>query len=249
MALTVELSTARSWNDEHMQALFAEGFPEFIVADREVEKYIARIRERFTHLDLMLVDEHEVPVATGWGVPIAWSGTTEDLPATFAQILSRALDVHDTNGEANTLVIGGAVVHPGSKGSGAASELLNALRRLARQYGLSRVLAPVRPTRKHFYPLTSMDEYVSWVRDDGLPLDPWLRLHVRLGGRILAVAPHAQTMTGTVAQWETWVNMRLPASGEYVISQGMSLLHIDLASDLGTYVEDNVWVHHESEST
>ena len=43
--------------------------------------------------------------------------------------------------------------------------------------------------------------------------------------------------------------MRLPASGEYVISQGMSLLHIDLASDLGTYVEDNVWVHHESEST
>lgn len=228
-----------------MEALFAEGFPEFIIADREVKKFIARIRECFTHLDLMLLDENETPVATGWGVPITWSGTAEDLPDTFAQILSRALDVHDAKGEANTFVIGGAVVHPGLKGSGAASELLDALRRLAHQHGLSAVLAPVRPTRKHLYPLASIGEYVSWVRDDGLPLDPWLRLHVRLGGRILALAPNAQTMTGTVEQWEEWANLKLPASGDYVISQGMSPLHIDIDRDLGTYVEGNVWVQHE----
>src|SRR5580765_5504372 len=53
---TVELSNARAWTDEQMGALFAEGFPAFITADREVKKYIARVRETFPHLDVMLVD-------------------------------------------------------------------------------------------------------------------------------------------------------------------------------------------------
>lgn len=77
-------------------------------------------------------------------------------------------------------------MHPELKGTGTATELVRALVETGQDHGMTRVLAPLRPTRKHLYPLISIDEYASWVRDDGLPFDPWLRLHVRAGGRVIA---------------------------------------------------------------
>jgi hypothetical protein len=244
MTLRVELSNARAWTDQQMEALFAEGFPEFITADRAVQKYIRRVRECFSHFDLMMVDETDTPAATGWGVPIHWSGDVEGLPPTFADALRRALESHDAGSATNTLVIGGAVVDPRHKGSGTAGELIGVLSEVGRAHGLTHVIAPVRPTRKHAYPLFSIEDYASWTRDDGLPFDPWLRLHVRLGARVIALAPAAQTMTGRVEDWEKWTGLSLPVSGDYVIPRGMGVLRVDREADQGTYVEANVWVQH-----
>jgi hypothetical protein len=35
----------------------------------------------------------------------------------------------------------------------------------------------------------AMTRYIAMRRGDGLPDDPWLRVHIRAGGRILQVAP------------------------------------------------------------
>jgi GNAT superfamily N-acetyltransferase len=244
VTFSVETSTARLWSDEHLEALFAAGFPPFITADPEVKKYIGRVREYFTHLDLMLVDETGIPIATGWGVPIPWSDDVDELPSTFADILRRAVDAHESGAGALTFVICGGVVHPGHTGTGAAAELIRTLIDAARAHGMTRVLAPLRPTRKHQYPLVSIARYASWVRDDGLPFDPWLRLHARLGGRVIGLAPAAQTMRGTVVEWEDWTGMPLPETGDYIIPLGMSVLSIDVDADEGTYVEPNIWVRH-----
>ena len=244
MTLLVQRSDSRAWTDEQMEVLFAEGFPKFITADLAVKEYIGRVREYFPHLDVMLIDECDTPVATGWGVPISWLGDVADLPSSFADVLRRAIEVHDSGVEANTFVICGAVVDPGRKGTGAAGELIGALSRLGRARGMTHVLAPVRPTRKHLYPLFTIEDYASWVRDDGLPFDPWLRLHVRMGARVISLARQAQTMTGTIQDWEEWTGMSLPVSGGYVIPQGVSVLSIDRHSNLGTYVEANIWVQH-----
>jgi hypothetical protein len=40
---------------------------------------------------------------------------------------------------------------------------------------------------KHRYPLTPIDRYLSWRREDGTHLDPWLRTHERLGANIANV--------------------------------------------------------------
>jgi hypothetical protein len=51
-------------------------------------------------------------------------------------------------------------------------------------------------------------------------------------------------MTGAVAEWEDWSRLALPSSGAYTIPQGLSVLHVDRETDLGTYVEPNIWVQH-----
>ena len=237
MEFRVELTSARSWTEVQMEALFAEGFPEFISGDKEVDKYIARVRESFREYDIILTDEDDQLAATGWGVPILWSGKGSELPSSFADVLRQSI-------EADTFVIGGAVVHPARKGSGAAESLIRALCDTAAAHHLANVVAPVRPTRKHLYPLLDIDAYAAWVRADGMPWDPWLRLQVRIGGRVIGLAREAQTMTDTVSRWEVWTGLEIPVSGDYIIPEGMAPLRIDKTADLGTYVEPNIWVRH-----
>jgi hypothetical protein len=244
VTVTVERSDARTWPEDVLNELFAGAFPRFITADLEAKKYIGRVREWFTDLDIMLVDEHEVPVATGWGVPIRWNGKLPDLPAGYTDTTRRAVQDREHGVSPDTFVICGGIVSRGRTGQGLAGELVKALCDLAPPAGCTRVIAPVRPTLKPVYPLTPIDTFAWWTRDDGAPLDPWLRTHWRVGGKIIATAPSSQTMTGTVSEWESWTGMVFPSSGEYVIPGGLSILHVDRDEDSGRYVEPNVWVQH-----
>ncbi|CAM5636075.1 hypothetical protein [Streptomyces viridochromogenes] len=245
MILKVERTDARTWPDEQMKELFSEGFPEFITADRLVKQYIGRVGEWFADLNLMLVDDRDVPVASGWGVPIHWDGLPASLPTGYTQALVRAVEGREAGIAPNTLVICGAIVTPSLKGQGLAGKTLEALRQAAKDAGLPQVIAPVRPTTKAQYPLTPIEAFMRWSREeDGLALDPWIRTHQRLGATILAAAPASQTMTGTVAEWERWTGMAFPDSGDYVIPDGLSLLTIDREADQGVYQEPNVWMRH-----
>ena len=218
--------------------------PAFITADQEVKQYIERVRAWFADLDIMLIDEDQAPVATGWAVPITWSGGVGDLPAGYTDTVKRAVEGHERGERKDTLVICGGMVSRVRTRQGLAGQLIAALRDLASDAGLTRVIAPVRPTLKPRYPLTPIETFVTWTRPDGAPLDPWLRTHWRLGGRIVATAPRSQTMTGTVEDWQSWTGMVFPSTGEYVIPDGLSTLRVDREHDSGTYVEPNVWVRH-----
>ena len=111
--------------------------------------------------------------------------------------------------------------------------------------GLTSVIACVRPTWKPRYPLTPIDRYARWTREDGLPFDPWIRIHVRAGGRIARPSPRSMTVTGTVAEWEEWTEMAFPESGTYLVPGGCEPVAIDREADRGTYYDSNVWVVHE----
>ncbi|MDQ0936716.1 hypothetical protein [Streptomyces turgidiscabies] len=244
MTLRTERTDARTWSVEQLKELFSESFPEFITADRLVSEYIGRVREWFPAWHLTLVDEGEVPVAAGWGVPVRWDGSVDGLPSGYTDSLVRAVEGRERGVVPDTLVICGAVVTPSLTGRGLAGETLLALRRAALESGLSRVVAPVRPTTKARYPLTPIETFMRWRRADGTALDPWIRTHERLEAEILAAAPVSQTMTGTVAQWEKWTGLTLPESGDYVIPDGLGLLRVDRAADEGVYREPNVWMRH-----
>jgi hypothetical protein len=106
------------------------------------------------------------------------------------------------------------------------------------------LVAPVRPTHKHRYPLIAMAEYANWRRADGTRFDPWLRVHERVGGAALGVAPAAMTVRGSVADWERWTGISLPGSGRFVVPGGLVPVEIDVERDEGLYVEPGVWMRH-----
>ena len=104
-------------------------------------------------------------------------------------------------------------------------------------------IAPVRPSWKDRYPLVPIERYAAWVRQDGLPFDPWLRVHARLGGRVLRCEPRSMQVTASVRDWEAWTGMTFPEDGDYVFPGGLALLNISGGS--GSYWEPNVWVQHD----
>ncbi|TDO43070.1 hypothetical protein EV643_1193 [Kribbella sp. VKM Ac-2527] len=230
--------------DEEAGKRFVEDWPEFIFHDLGVKPYRDRRVEYFRDWEFYLVSNERRLIAGCWGVPIAWDGTVADLPSGFTDSLARAVTSYEAGVVPDTFVLMAAAVRNDEQGKGYAGRVITAVRERAAEAGLARMIAPVRPTLKSRYPLTGIAEFMTWTRDDGLPLDPWLRTHVRLGAELLAPAPVSQTMTGSVADWEKWTGMVFPASGSYVIPDGLALLEIDRSADTGIYSEPNIWMRH-----
>ncbi|HLS40393.1 MAG TPA: N-acetyltransferase, partial [Ornithinicoccus sp.] len=110
--------------------------------------------------------------------------------------------------------------------------------------GFHDLFAPVRPSRKSEDPWSTMADYASRTREDGLPVDPWLRVHVRAGGRIVRVCPASMVIAGSLAQWREWTALPFDTPGPVVVPGATAPVHVDVENDHAVYVEANVWVHH-----
>lgn len=235
---------ARERDAVFMRAIGVDAFPPWLIwGDPDSDIYWDRVRAWFPQFQIVLTED-ETPVASGWAVPLHWSGDLADLPTGYTDSLRRAVEDHEAARPTNTLVVCAAVVLPGHSRTGLAGELLTAIRDLPAAAGLDHVLVPIRPTLKSSYPLTDIDTYASWTRRDGQPLDPWMRTHLRIGGTMLATAPASQTLRASVASWEEWAQLALPTTGQYVIPGGPSPLRVDRDRDLGTLTEANIWIMH-----
>jgi hypothetical protein len=123
--------------------------------------------------------------------------------------------------------------------------VLTGMTDLGRAFGFGSLIAPVRPNWKDRYPITPIQRYVRWTREDGTAFDPWIRIHLRMGATLGPALPRSLRITGTVAEWETWTGMRFPESGDYVFPAGLAPLRVDTDRNLGEYWEPNVWLIHD----
>ncbi|HWN69042.1 MAG TPA: GNAT family N-acetyltransferase [Haliangium sp.] len=177
-------------------------------------------------------------------VPFSWDGNGGSLPDGVDDAVTRGLRDHAAGAPITALSALQIVVASSHRGQGLSRKIIELMRMLAKQRGLVHLLAPVRPTHKSLYPTIPMHRYIQWTRPDGLPLDPWLRVHRRLGASVVRVAPRSSVVTGTVAQWESWTGLAFPETGAYVVPGALDLVHIDRERDVGRYEEPNVWMHH-----
>jgi GNAT superfamily N-acetyltransferase len=231
--------------EEEAEKRFIEEWPEFIFHDEGVAVYRDRRRSFFEDWEFYFVSSDDRRLIGGcWGVPLFWDGSVADLPGGFTDSLARSVTGREAGVEPNTWVLMAAAVRNDEQGKGHASRLITAVCDRAVSAGLPQVIAPIRPTLKSSYPLTDIAEFMTWTRPDGLPLDPWIRTHVRLGATLLAPAPHSQTITGSVSDWESWTGLAFPATGTYTIPKGLTTLSVDRDADTGLYQEPNIWMQH-----
>jgi GNAT superfamily N-acetyltransferase len=213
-------------------------WPEFMLHDETVGSHWSRLRAEHPQLQLVLYDEaRDLVVGEGRTVPFRWDG----LPDGLDDVLVRAFS-DDRPPTALSACV--AIVAPDRRGEGLSGHLVSGMRRLAQRHGFERFVAPVRPTMKTRYPLTPMARYVQWRRSDGLPFDPWLRVHARLGAEVLEVCERSMVVRGTVDDWEGWTGMAFPDSGRYVVDGALVPVEISRETERGEYAEPNVWMRH-----
>lgn len=176
----------------------------------------------------------------GHTLPVHWDGALDDLPRGIDGAFQRAFE----EGGANVVCAVNVTVPAELRGRGLSRIALERMIELTREHGYDVLIAPVKPTLKYRYPITPIERYAEWRREDGLLFDPWMRTHERLGAEILKPERESVRVSGTVAEWEEWTEMAFPESGEYVIPGGLQLLAVEREADSGVYYEPNVWMVH-----
>ena len=183
-------------------------------------------------------------VAEGHTGPFRWDGHDESLPPGIDAVIELIFRQHRAGEAPNTLCALAAETPRQNQARGVASQLLGAMRTIAERQGLTHLVAPVRPSLKERYPLTPIERYITWRRDDQQLFDPWMRIHERLGARVATPLPQSMLISGPVEDWEAWTSMAFPESGQYTFPEGLATLQIDRERDRGTYWEPNVWMIH-----
>jgi GNAT superfamily N-acetyltransferase len=227
-----------------VRGLGLEVWAEFLQHSAVCRRYWRSLYNTFARFQVLLCDPADTVIAAGHTIPVVWDGTKADLPSGLDDVLERGVGDAERGRPPTTLSALAAMVAPSHQRRGLSAAILQAMRSTAAAHGLTAVIAPVRPTLKHRYPLTSIERYVHWTQPDGSPFDPWIRVHWRLGAEFLQVAPQSMVVTGTVQEWESWTGMSFPESGPYVVPEALQPVMIDLESDSGRYEDPNIWMRH-----
>ncbi|GAA0461676.1 hypothetical protein Ade02nite_16260 [Paractinoplanes deccanensis] len=222
----------------------AEVWPEYNTHGDRLNVWWPHLDEELADYQFVLVDEDGEVVAEGHTAPLWWDGVDATLPDGIDAAIEQSFLRTRAGEPVNTLCALAAETPRSGRRRGLAAELLGAMRVIAERHGLARLVAPVRPSWKDRYPLTPIERYVRWRRSDGLLLDPWMRVHERLGARVSTPLPESMLITGSVGEWASWTGLAFPESGDYVFPEGLATVHIDVDKDLGTYWEPNVWMIH-----
>ena len=232
---------------DSIRDLSEDVWPEYNLHGETLNYYWAQLYDVFPDWQFVLYDPGDRTVlAEGHTVPLAWDGTDAGLGPGIDVTMAAAFELRAAGGTPTAASALAAEIPPRHPGKRLSGVMLTAMADLAREAGLSHLIAPVRPSRKDRYPTIPIERYVRWTRPDGSPFDSWIRVHTRLGARIGPAIPRSLHITGTVGEWESWTQMPFPETGDYVFPAGLATVHIDRDRDIGEYWEPNVWIVHQA---
>jgi hypothetical protein len=239
---SMQVFTAEERPDLWTQAKdgFAGNWPEYNMHGNHTPVYFGELVPRFARFQVLVYDRSsDRVVGRGRSIPLRWDGTLADLPSGIDAAGLRAVT---ERAEPTALSALAAEVEGDLQGRGLSRVIIQAMAAAARGAGLDSLIAPVRPSWKDRYPLIPIAEYAGWRRADGLPFDPWMRVHARLGASVLQPEPQSMEISAPVADWEEWTGLLLPEPGQYVFPGGLAPLTV--ADGMGEYWEPNVWMQH-----
>ncbi|MGP4010298.1 N-acetyltransferase [Streptomyces sp. 4N124] len=219
---------------------------EFVINDVVGDAHYPRIAAELPQFVLFAEDETGEIVAHAQSVPFALAAEGRGhLPARgWDEVLVWAFSDLRRGVRPDTVSAISVTVAPHAQGRGLSGRMLSAMRENARAHGFGEVVAPVRPSAKHLEVRTPIEEYAHRVRPDGLPHDPWLRVHARAGAVIDSIAPASMTVTGSLEQWRGWTGLPFDTAGDIEVPGGLVPVRCEPEQGYAVYVEPNVWMRH-----
>jgi len=231
-------------SDRH-NTVGGSAWPEFMLHDPVALAHWGAILAYFPELQLTVMMQGKIAAVIN-AVALRFGGKDSDLPDRGVDwgVQQSVLD-HEAGNAPNALLGLQVVVDKAHRGKGLSHLAVEEMIALARSKGFGHVLLPVRPNGKADFPLIPMDEYLTWRRADGRAFDPWLRVHERLGGRVVGICHQSMIIPGTVEEWSEWTGQQFPGTGQYIVPGALCPIEVDVAANKGVYTEPNVWVVHD----
>lgn len=198
----------------------------------------------FDNYQILIIEDNNI-MAFGHTIPFYWDKNLNTIPNNLKILVERAVQNYKNGFKPNILLALAAVVSKDYLGRGLSFEIVKEMKNIALKNDLGKLIVPVRPTLKPKYPLISIDTYSNWKRHDGLPFDPWLRVHKKLGGVIFKTSDECMTITGNVKEWEKWTGLKMPSSGKFIVEGALNPVNIDIDSNIGKYSDPCIWIKYQ----
>ncbi|MFC8685614.1 GNAT family N-acetyltransferase [Brevibacillus porteri] len=244
MSYNIYTFAQRSDLNDQADELIEASWSAFMLNDEVANEYYGHLYDWFSSYQFMLTDEDDKLMAVGNAIPFYWDGTAEGLPKGWDDVFLQGIEDYRQEKQPNALSALSISIDPHYRGLGLSKQMVTAMKDIAKENGLAHLVAPVRPSLKHKYPLTSMDKYVQWKTTDDAPFDPWVRTHWKLGATIMQVAPESMLIRGSLTEWESWTEMKFPESGSYIIPDALVPVQVDVEKNEVIYIEPNIWMQH-----
>ncbi|MGK5511224.1 GNAT family N-acetyltransferase [Brevibacillus formosus] len=244
MSYNIYTFAQRSDLNDQADELIEASWSAFMLNDEVANEYYGHLYDWFSSYQFMLTDETDKVMAVGNAIPFYWDGTAEGLPKGWDDVFLQGIEDYRQEKQPNALSALSISIDPHYRGLGLSKRMVTAMKDIAKENGLVHLVAPVRPSLKHKYPLTPMDKYVQWKTTDDAPFDPWVRTHWKLGAAIMQVAPESMLIRGSLTDWESWTGMKFPESGSYIIPDALVPVQVDVEKDEVVYIEPNIWMQH-----
>ena len=167
--------------------------------------FYSNVEDRFAEFVLVGQDDAGDVVALAFSIPFQLDGNELPLNGWDGVIRNGVLTAF-AGEQPDAISAIEIAIRPDHQNQGLSAQMLVAMRDNAARHGFPELVAPVRPSHKPDVH-TRMEDYAFQVRDDGLPVDPWLRVHVRAGGVIDKVAPRSMVIPGTLEEWREWTGL------------------------------------------
>ncbi len=202
---------------------------------------------------------------------ISWDGNRGTL-TTWDAVAGREGNYQDTYvPDGNTICLMSMGVAAGAKGQHIAQAMVAGIQKIGQQKGIEHIIGDFRPSGFGQYKNMVGDfdfaRYVETRREDGLPLDPWLRNVGYLGMQALKVDNRAMIVPASaealdyymrVYKPEAWYEVHDPAAKARLLEQQQPQLdlaqvthiyeceetgtwYLDAGSGQAVYIESNYW--------
>jgi GNAT superfamily N-acetyltransferase len=237
-------SEDREFFFQDVNEVLSQSYPRFLIEDFVDSEPWNHLCSLYPEFQFGLVEvKTQKMVAQGSCLPIPWHESLEKLPNTGCDwALKTGLDAKLQNITPTILSAASIAILPEYQGQGLSQILLDYMQELARSYQYPTLILAARPTLKHLYPLTPIGRYINWENKTGFSFDPWLRMNLKRGARLIGICDRSTVMDDTIGNWERLTQMRFPETGSYIIQGAIAPLEVNCESDRGTYIEPNVWL-------
>lgn len=250
---TAQQFTIGSWKQEDTisvyQNLEVPNWAAWLAASTET---LAGRAEVFPKGQLIIKSSDGEPLASLSMNLISWNGQNEDLPSWDEVAGEPTTYVNTYDPKGNALVLMSMNVSPEHQGSGYARMLVEKAKSLAQELGVDYLIGSFRPNEYGRYKLAnlgktiSFEEYCNMQREDGWPVDSWLRNLKRNGMQPLKVDHRAMVVKVSVDEFSSYQQLYKPELWVEVLPNvwecgEVGSWKVDEKTGIVTYEESNLW--------
>lgn len=207
-----------------------------------------------TSLDWIVLTNGEDLLGHGVMARIDWDGSLQTLPIGWADSLVRAQQANEAKSKHVNTAVGLFInVEKDHKRSGAAEKIILLMKEIVRDAGLHNLIIPLRPPVRYLRDYVEMDfeQFAATTRDDGAPLDYWVRVHTRLGAKVIAVSRHSHQHVIPRKYLENFFDIvEEKETGDLIVKKGDEFYYANLIKEHNFFAlsQGCVWVSHFEEA-